>query len=68
MSDVVRITTLHVELAEDEAEVLCALLGGVEYTDDSKRFLQDLFFQLRDALPERQQAFSDLFEGEVRAK
>jgi len=54
-----RIVTL--ELTEAQAEVLCALLGGVQVLSDDLKFTEDLFRALDKATPNRESSFSDLF-------
>lgn len=57
--------TIALELTEEEATVLCALTGGVLWNIDSPagRIVHELWSSLDKLLPNRTQAFSDLFEN-----
>ena len=57
--------TIFVEMSETEAEVLCALLGGVR---GSNEVTAALFQELDGLLPNRAVAFCDFFTGDVRSK
>ncbi len=59
-----------VEFTEEEATVLCALVGGIPWNFDTHagRILRDFYDGLDGALPDRTDSFVDFFEGEVRVK
>ena len=61
--------TIRIELSEDQAQHLCALIGGVHYGtakhSDSRHVLSALWAALDKALPGRDVCFSDLFKGQV---
>jgi hypothetical protein len=63
---------LIVELSEEEATVLCALVGGVSssYVHETKtgRVIREVFDCLNTSLHNRNTTFSDYFEGEVEVK
>lgn len=64
---------IRLTMTEQEAEVLCALLGGTakyKRKDESRaeRVLQSCFLCLNEVLPDRITSFSDFFEGELRCK
>lgn len=58
---------IKVEMTEDEAEALCALIGGVDRLTGNAA-LWALYEGLDDRLPNRTTSFSDLFDGDVRVK
>lgn len=60
--------TINIELNEEEATILCALLGGAKAAFKTKAgaVTYSLFSSLSDLLPNRDETFSDFFEGEVR--
>lgn len=60
--------TITLKLSEREATILCALIGGVAFDFDTEAgdILNDFFFALSGALPDRKESFTDFFEGEVR--
>ena len=64
MSEVARLVQIQIALTEPEAEVLCALIGGIA---NLPRSLEELYAQLDASLPNREVSFSDLFHGEVTA-
>lgn len=64
--------TVTVEFTETEAEILCALVGGVvtSFFDASPAAAtaNALFEILNAATPNRKVTFSDHFDGDVRVK
>jgi hypothetical protein len=48
-----------VEMTESDAEIVCALIGGIRHPSAA---LIELFAYLDAALPDRDCSFSDLFE------
>lgn len=63
--------TITVEFTETEAEIICALVGGVRsYSFGSKATdaTLALFDILNKTLPDRSTSFSDFFEGDVKVK
>lgn len=60
--------TIRIEMTETEAEVVCALLGGVRGLTEELPSLRALFHELSARLPKRSIAFCDLFVGEVCAR
>jgi hypothetical protein len=59
-------TTITIELSERDAEVLCALVGGIRAPHDRPLFewTRKAFDALDRVLPNRTAAFSDLFRIE----
>jgi hypothetical protein len=57
-----------IELTATQAEVLCALLGGLRRRQEDGQWLVDLFCRLTELLPDRVLTFSDYFRGEVTIK
>lgn len=62
--------TITVELTEEEATIICALVGGLKYRFDTKagNVVHELFDALDNNLPDRTESFNDFFEGEVRIR
>lgn len=62
--------TITVEFTEEEATILCALVGGTAWNFDTQagQTLYDFFTCVDGALPDREASFADYFEGEVRMK
>lgn len=63
-----RSCTVTLELDEREAEILCALVGGVLFSFDTEvgKVVYEIFNGLDDVLTDRNTSFSDFFEGNVR--
>lgn len=59
--------TFTLQMTEDEAEILCSLIGGVRDLDKVS-FLWELFCDLDPELKDRSVSFSDYFEGDVRVR
>jgi len=62
--------SITIELTEREATVLCALAGGIVWHFDTEagNVLRDFHAALNKELPNREESFSDFFEGDVRVK
>jgi hypothetical protein len=61
--------TIAIEFTEEEATILCALVGGITLSfSPAGNVVRDLFDSLNDNLPDRTKSFSDFFEGKVEAK
>lgn len=59
------------EMTEKEAEVLCALVGGIRLSNeysDAARTVSGIFEWLNSELSERELSFSDLFKGSVEVR
>lgn len=53
------------EMSEEEAEVLCALVGGVSAQSRETSIAYALFDELAECLPDRSCSFSDYFEARM---
>lgn len=62
--------SIVVKLTEEEATVLCALVGGIPFNFDTKagHIVRDFFEVLDKNLPGRMESFVDFFEGQVTVK
>ncbi len=58
---------VRIEVTEQEAEILCCLLGGIAFHDPSAAagLCRELFEALDPLLPERTETFDDYFTGKV---
>lgn len=59
-----------IKFTEEEATVLCALVGGIasHFDAPAARTVRALYNLLNAELPNRTKSFGDLFEGSVEAK
>lgn len=78
MANCTKRASLVLELTEFEAEVLCALLGGVYMEQDDKLprpknnpvfdAVTNIFNELDLNLHDREATYSDLFTGDIKVK
>lgn len=64
-----RTCTVTLEMSEEEAEILCALLGGLDVSLDTQQgnTLYEAFRTLDGQLPNRNVSFSSFFTGRLQA-
>lgn len=64
------VTSITLELTEEEATAICALAGGVMWNLDAPagQIIQNLWSELDLALPNRTESFFDFFEGDVEVR
>lgn len=62
--------SIVLKMTEEEATVLCALVGGIPWNFDTDvgSVIREFFECLNAELPNRKESFVDFFEGEVRVK